>query len=166
MPRTSSAHPYEGPTSLADPVLLDRIDQLFTHNVSQHLDLPQLVVEGDQISGKSSVLEGLIGLPLPRDSGLCIEFACHITFRRGLQEGLTASIIPSKLARGEHRRELAEWKAMDADGLTKESFTQILKDLAHPMHDLRDVGVKPVLPGKRGDGHREGGHLLQRRIEA
>jgi len=44
--------------SLADPALLNKIDQLFACNVGSYTDLPQLVVVGDQSSGKSSVLEG------------------------------------------------------------------------------------------------------------
>lgn len=55
--------------------LLEKIDGLFACNVGDYVDLPQLVVVGHQSSGKSSVLEGLTGLPFPRDSGLCTRFA-------------------------------------------------------------------------------------------
>ena len=40
--------------SLADPHLLDKIDKLFACNVGEYIDLPQLVVIGDQSSGKVS----------------------------------------------------------------------------------------------------------------
>jgi hypothetical protein len=56
---------------MADPVLLNKIDKLFASGVGEYVSLPQLIVVGDQSSGKSSVLEGLIGLPFPRDSELC-----------------------------------------------------------------------------------------------
>lgn len=57
-----------GAASLAAPALLENIDRLFACNVGHLIDLPQLVVVGDQSSGKSSVLEGLTALPFPRDS--------------------------------------------------------------------------------------------------
>ena len=69
-------------SNLADPILLNKIDKLFECGVGDYIDLPQLVVVGDQSSGKSSVLEGLTNLPFPHDSGLCTRFATQITFRR------------------------------------------------------------------------------------
>lgn len=46
-------------------------------------------------SGKSSVLEGLTGLPYPRDSGLCTRFATQITFRRTPTTKIAVSAIPA-----------------------------------------------------------------------
>ena len=56
-------------SALTDPALLDKIDKLFACNVGEYISLPQLVVVGDQSSGKRSVLEGLTQLPFPRDNG-------------------------------------------------------------------------------------------------
>jgi GTP-binding protein EngB required for normal cell division len=40
--------------------------------------LPQIIVCGDQSVGKSSVLEGITGIPFPRQDGLCTRFATEI----------------------------------------------------------------------------------------
>jgi GTP-binding protein EngB required for normal cell division len=52
--------------------LLDAVDRLRQLNVSQEgIQLPTIVVVGDQSSGKSSVLESLAGISLPRGQGIC-----------------------------------------------------------------------------------------------
>ena len=80
-------------TGMVDATLPTKIDKLFACGVGEQIALPQLVVVGDQSSGKSSVLEGLTTLPFPRDSGLCTRFATQITFRRATKERLTVSVI-------------------------------------------------------------------------
>lgn len=113
---------------LADPALLDKIDKLFSCNVGNHIDLPQLVVVGDQSSGKSSVLEGLTNLPFPRDSGLCTRFPTHITFRRAPEKSIAVSIIPQADASEEHVKRVKDWnfalKTLDAP-----SFAEIMKQV-------------------------------------
>ncbi|CAN0920754.1 Dynamin-related protein 4C [Linum grandiflorum] len=53
--------------------LLDAIDKLRHLNVAskEGIQLPSIVVVGDQSSGKSSVLESLAGISLPRGQGIC-----------------------------------------------------------------------------------------------
>jgi len=49
-------------------LLLDKIDELRNKGLSHHgINLPQLIVCGDQSSGKSSLLEGLTRLRFPTD---------------------------------------------------------------------------------------------------
>ncbi len=48
---------------------IDLIDSLRSLGVEKDLALPAIAVIGDQSSGKSSVLEALSGVALPRGSG-------------------------------------------------------------------------------------------------
>ncbi|KAF2029777.1 hypothetical protein EK21DRAFT_66999 [Setomelanomma holmii] len=79
-------------SGLANQALLDKIDQLRELNV-QSIELTQLVVLGDQSSGKSSVLESLTGFSFPQAPGLCTQYATQISCRRELEEYVAVSII-------------------------------------------------------------------------
>ncbi|KAJ5940454.1 hypothetical protein N7516_000622 [Penicillium verrucosum] len=81
--------------------LLGIIDRLRELGISENVSLPQLVVVGDQSSGKSSLLEGLTGLSFPVASELCTRFATQIVLRRApAQEGeARITIIPGPTSR-------------------------------------------------------------------
>ncbi|KAK6945673.1 Dynamin stalk domain [Dillenia turbinata] len=52
--------------------LLDAVDKLrYLKVMEEGIQLPTIVVVGDQSSGKSSVLESLAGISLPRGQGIC-----------------------------------------------------------------------------------------------
>ncbi|BAE58758.1 unnamed protein product [Aspergillus oryzae RIB40] len=117
---------------LADPALLDKIDKLFACNVGQHIALPQLVVVGDQSSGKSSVLEGLTQLPFPRDSGLCTRFATQIIFRRdrGLStRKVSASIIPASDSDPDRPARLRAWHTESIGSLEPSHFSTVMQEV-------------------------------------
>jgi Dynamin family len=115
--------------NMADPILLEKIDKLFATGVGEHIALPQIVVVGDQSSGKSSVLEGLTGLPFPRDSGLCTRFATQITFRRALAKTIAVSILPSRNSSEQHREEVKNWSKSDLKELAPTEFAKIMKEV-------------------------------------
>jgi GTPase SAR1 family protein len=76
---------------------LEQIAELRARGIGDHVDLPQLVVCGDQSAGKSSVLEGLTGLPFPRQDGVCTKFATEIILQHSTDEQvIIATIIPAK----------------------------------------------------------------------
>jgi len=52
---------------------IDLIDSLRSLGVEKDLALPAIAVIGDQSSGKSSVLEALSGVALPRGSGKLLK---------------------------------------------------------------------------------------------
>ncbi|PGH18719.1 hypothetical protein AJ80_04372 [Polytolypa hystricis UAMH7299] len=137
----------EGYNKLADPALLDKIDKLFACNVGSHVALPQLVVVGDQSSGKSSVLEGLTRLPFPRDSGLCTRFATQITFRRAAQKDIKVSIIPAAEASAEHIDRVKAWSITDLSELNASSFARIMAEV-HTVMGLSEHQGFDGLPTK------------------
>ena len=71
---------------------IDLIDSLRALGVEQDLALPAIAVIGDQSSGKSSVLEALSGVALPRGRGkllpLCWLAQAAVTedLRLGLEQ--------------------------------------------------------------------------------
>ncbi|KAI1134599.1 P-loop containing nucleoside triphosphate hydrolase protein [Hypoxylon sp. FL0543] len=74
--------------------LLDAIDRLRLQGVDHYISLPQIIVCGDQSSGKSSVLEAISGVPFPVKSNLCTCFPTELVLRRAPETGVTVSIIP------------------------------------------------------------------------
>ena len=116
---------------LASPDLLEKIDRLFACNVGEYVDLPQLVVVGDQSSGKSSVLEALTNLPFPRESGLCTRFATQIIFRRSQETHISISVIPAENATEEHKAACRTWTTDEFQSLDVDSFANIMKQVCH-----------------------------------
>ena len=72
--------------------VLNIVDSLRECGIDDIVPLPQLVVCGDQSSGKSSVLEAITEIPFPRKENLCTRFATEIVLRR-LPESLIATKI-------------------------------------------------------------------------
>ncbi|KIX99631.1 uncharacterized protein Z520_04265 [Fonsecaea multimorphosa CBS 102226] len=75
--------------------ILNLIDSLRLQGISRYVDLPQIIVCGDQSSGKSSVLEAISGLRFPTKDNLCTRFATELILRRGPASKVVVTIIPS-----------------------------------------------------------------------
>ncbi|RVD80123.1 uncharacterized protein DFL_008030 [Arthrobotrys flagrans] len=135
--------------------LLDKIDKLRALGVNKILALPQLVVTGDQSSGKSSVLEALTGLPLPRSSGLCTRFATEICLRRSpYRKPVIITIKPAAGRRSISSEEQAEIdafrKVIPEEELTTDRFLEILNQASDVMRVPRP-GQRPakIVPSQR-----------------
>ena len=73
--------------------LLDVIIALRAEGLSEYTALPQLIVCGDQSSGKSSVLEAISGVPFPRKDTVCTRFATEVILRRATDEFISVSLV-------------------------------------------------------------------------
>lgn len=103
--------------------LLDVIDTLRARGLSEIVALPQLIVCGDQSSGKSSVLEGISGIPFPRKQDLCTRFATEVILRRASAPKITASILPGKKRTKEECEELSQFtQQLNSNDDLKEIF--------------------------------------------
>lgn len=72
------------------------------------VSLPQLVVCGDQSTGKSSILERLSGIPFPRKDGLCTRFATEIVLQHSDAPVKTAVTIRPHASRDAASRKVLE----------------------------------------------------------
>ncbi|KAJ3536938.1 hypothetical protein NM208_g6513 [Fusarium decemcellulare] len=100
--------------------LLDIIDSLRSQGVSHYVDLPEIIVCGDQSAGKSSVLEAISGMPFPIKDGLCTRFATELVLRRGHEVNIKVSITPGESRYGEEKERLESWHpeaSIDKEGL-------------------------------------------------
>ncbi|KKZ63199.1 dynamin GTPase [[Emmonsia] crescens] len=86
--------------------LLDVIDQLRTLRLGRLVDLPQLIVCGDQSSGKSSVLEAISRVRFPVKGGVCTRFATEVILRRSPHQNIKVTIEPgpSRVSEAERTR--------------------------------------------------------------
>lgn len=85
--------------------LLDSVDRLRLQGLDHYVSLPQIIVCGDQSSGKSSVLEAISGVPFPVKSNLCTRFPTELVLRRTARIGVKVSIVPhSSLGLSEQSR--------------------------------------------------------------
>jgi GTPase SAR1 family protein len=74
--------------------LLDVIDKLRSERLGTYVNLPQILVCGDQSSGKSSVLEAISGLKFQVKDGLSTHFATELILRKDSEVDLRVSINP------------------------------------------------------------------------
>ncbi|KAF1912524.1 dynamin-1 [Ampelomyces quisqualis] len=125
---------FQTPEQLA---LLDAIDDLSSKGLGHYgIDLPQLIVCGEQSSGKSSLLEGLTRLRFPMDSDVCTLFATELVLRRDTKLELSAEIHPSKQRSALECREMAKFKRSYT---SLEGFS--FKDLHNEAETLMARGV-------------------------
>lgn len=92
------ARPQERPVNPTEPIpfmngsferiaknlqyLNDTLGDLHSLGIQHDIQLPELVLVGDQSAGKSSLMSGLAGINLPRSGGVCTRCVTHIRVSR------------------------------------------------------------------------------------
>jgi len=122
---------------LANQAMLNKIDNLRELNVKS-IALPQLVVAGDQSSGKSSVLESLTGFSFPHALGPCTRYATQISCRRENAKHVTISIIPRPDADDETAARLQAFKRSASD-LDNDTLAHVIQEANKIMGIRMDV---------------------------
>ncbi|KAL8377725.1 hypothetical protein RB595_008424 [Gaeumannomyces hyphopodioides] len=120
---------------------VDRLRELIGNKIS----LPQLVVVGDQSSGKSSVLEGITGFAFPRDAELCTRYATQITCRREDYESATVTIIPHEDADPDLATKLKSFSRVlpEAAQMNNKMLGDIFKDVNKELGIMPSPGLSP-----------------------
>ena len=114
-------------------VLLDTIDSLRTLQLSATTDvklkLPQIIVVGDQSSGKSSVLEAISRVRFPVSDDVCTRFATELALRRDSEVRVDVSIqYADESPAGSSTRE-----PFHRTGFSKESLPGIIEEAKERM---------------------------------
>ncbi|KAI6082444.1 P-loop containing nucleoside triphosphate hydrolase protein [Hypoxylon rubiginosum] len=109
--------------------LLDIIDKLRSQGISQFVDLPQIIVCGDQSSGKSSVLEAISGMSFPTKDNLCTRFATELILRRSASTGVKVHISPSPDRSHDDKKRLEAFENIRDDL----DVTQVVEDAKDAM---------------------------------
>lgn len=109
--------------------LLNIIDDLRSQGISHYVDLPQVIVCGDQSSGKSSVLEAVSGIRFPQKDNLCTRFATEVILRRGPGKGFKVSIVPGADRTEQERARLLKFLRADVDLDEFETLVQEARDV-------------------------------------
>lgn len=117
---------------------LELIDDLRKVGVSDHIGLPQLVVVGDQSTGKSSVLQAVTDIPFPINDEMCTRFATEIVLQRTSSDMGTKvkfEIIPATDESPDRQKALKEWhpKGVDSNAELNKSTMEYVFDQAENM---------------------------------
>jgi GTP-binding protein EngB required for normal cell division len=116
--------------------LLDSVDRLRSQGIDHYVSLPQIIVCGDQSSGKSSVLEAISGVSFPVKSNLCTRFPTELVLRKTPHVGVSVSIVPDHSHNETERASLS-------------NFRETLDDF-HALPDLIESAKKAMAIGSFG----------------
>lgn len=116
--------------------LLNSVDRLRSQGIDHYVSLPQIIVCGDQSSGKSSVLEAISGVSFPVKSNLCTRFPTELVLRKTPYVGVSVSIVPDHSHNETERASLS-------------NFCETLDDF-HALPDLIENAKKAMAIGSFG----------------
>ena len=107
---------------------LDIVDSLRSAGFNHYIDLPEIIVCGDQSAGKSSVLNALSGRDFPTQDILCTRFPTELVLRHEKTKSVSISIIPGSGRYGTEKEEISNWKPeVTVDSLKIEEIIEVAK---------------------------------------
>jgi GTP-binding protein EngB required for normal cell division len=114
--------------------LLDKIDDLRSQGLGHYdISLPQLIVCGNQSSGKSSLLERLTRLRFPTGDNMCTKFATEVVLRKEKDVEIEFTITPGKIRSkaekfglGKFKQTFSSRESFDFRSVTEEAKKQML----------------------------------------
>ncbi|XP_038657392.1 interferon-induced GTP-binding protein Mx3-like isoform X1 [Scyliorhinus canicula] len=115
---------------------IDLIDSLRAHGVEKDLGLPAIAVIGDQSSGKSSVLEALSGVSLPRGSGIVTRCPLELKLKKVKKE----NVWRGKISYKEYSRTLKN--ATEVEGEILKAQNAIAGDGLGISHELISLEIE------------------------
>lgn len=90
--------------------LLDSVDHLRSQETDHYVSLPQIIVCGDQSSGKGSALEPISGVSFPVNRNSFTRFPAELVLRKISEMGVSTSIVPNRLCSEVERRSLSSFR--------------------------------------------------------
>ncbi|RYC63809.1 hypothetical protein CHU98_g2382 [Xylaria longipes] len=128
--------------------LLDTIDDLRKLGIGRFVDLPQIIVVGDQSSGKSSVLEAISRVRFPIKDGLCTRFATELVLRTDPHTKIHVQIQPaSGLADIDYEFDETKFDTDDLPRIIEEAKARLLRNNARFSEDVLRVEIRsPEVP--------------------
>ncbi|OAA74852.1 Dynamin, GTPase domain protein [Akanthomyces lecanii RCEF 1005] len=123
--------------------------KLSSCGVGDIVDIPQMIVVGQQAVGKSSVLEAISRVKFPTAAGLCTRFATEIILGRAQEESVNVTIRF-------HKNEPQPAGVFDESGTSKEDLPALVEEAKKYMGITKDTTgfSRHVLCVKiRGPGH-------------
>ncbi|KAF4498234.1 RBTMx2 [Fusarium agapanthi] len=137
-------------------ILFNAIDRLQACGSHKYLAIPQLVVVGEQSSGKSSLLRTLTDISFPVMAGIGTRFPIRVVSRRspsaqGSRERFRISLerAPRDVNGLQRADAAADEYRLEGDTLTMDVFEAALKDLSENKIGIRKgqgIGAKNFVP--------------------
>ncbi|KAK7721604.1 hypothetical protein SLS63_009510 [Diaporthe eres] len=118
--------------SVETKTVFDTAHKLSSLGVGRIVDLPQIIVVGDQSSGKSSVLEAISHVHFPVHGGVCTRFATELVLRPGSRRCVTASVQFADSTKPTQPLQVADFNQDDIDKIISSAKDEMkLSDTGH-----------------------------------
>ncbi|PHH60430.1 hypothetical protein CDD81_1674 [Ophiocordyceps australis] len=139
------------PGGISDPALIQLVNKLqdvfATVGVNNPIDLPQIAVVGSQSSGKSSVLENIVGRDfLPRGAGICTRrpLVLQLINRPAQTNGVSQEQVSTATDKAANPDEWGEF--LHIPGQKYHDFTKIREEIARETEAKvgKNAGISPA----------------------